>query len=113
MTHSITHQVKGGATVEIGVFTHEGREFAALGSVLDETRGMVCAYASGVPGAYTLQTWGGEVIAPLTLVKTWRQSGCFGGFPVRIYAWRAEIKGVTYSGRNAGPQVFLRLRAKV
>ena len=110
-SRSEMHVQPDGARVEVGVFVHEGREFSALGSCVDESRGVICAYASGIPGAYKLTTWGGETIAPLTLVRTWKQYGCFGGFPCTIYAWSCTVNGRKYSGRNAGPQIFLRMRA--
>jgi hypothetical protein len=95
--------------------TFEGRDFAALGSVVDEARGIVCAYVTEktVLGLkrYTLTTWEGAEIAPLRLTRTWLNTNVWGGFPVRMYAWSAKIGDRVYSGRNSGPCMFVRMRA--
>ena len=112
---SETHTATNGARVEVGTVTFEGRDFAALGAIRDEARGIVCAYVTERKGAfgtrYLLTTWEGEEIAPLRKTGTWLQYGCFGGFPVRIYSWSAKIGDRIYSGRNSGPCMFVRMRA--
>jgi hypothetical protein len=111
-TRSETRTING-ASVEVGTVTFQGRDFSALGSVVDHASGVVCAYVTrDVDGTYRLTTWEGGTIAPLLLVSSWMQRRLFGGFPVRIYAWRATIDGRTYSGRNTGPGMFVRLRAR-
>ena len=109
---SETHTQADGARVESATITHEGRDFTALGSVVDTARGFVVGYVGGSPGAWRLQTWEGTVIAPLTRVRSWTQRG-FYGVRVEIHAWRAVIDGRTYTGRNSGPGMFVRMRAKV
>lgn len=44
-----THTGPGGETVEVGIATHNGRDFAALGSVIDTAQGLV-PHASGSRG---------------------------------------------------------------
>ena len=106
---SETHATDGGASVEVGTVTHDGREFAALGSVVDEASGLV-SYRDGK--RYVLTTWEGVELAPLRLVRTWEQRG-FYGTRTRVYAWSAVVQGRKYSGRNSGPTMVLRMRAKV
>lgn len=111
---SETHTSPNGASVEVGTVTFQGRDFAALGAIVDEANGVVCAYASerkGSPGSYVLTTWEGAEIAPLRLTGTWENRNVFGGFPVKMYAWSATIGGKVYSGRNSGLHMFVRMRA--
>jgi hypothetical protein len=114
-----------GARVEVATVTHEGHPFTALGSVIDEARGEICAYVSetnegdprllgsgrdlGAP-RFRLSTWEGTTIAALELRGRWTQRG-FGGVKNTITAWRATVGGRVYSGRNSGPGMFLRMRA--
>jgi hypothetical protein len=93
-----------GEVIEIATVTFEGKDFTAMGSYTDEERGILHAYICGIPGAYTLQTFGGVTLAPAKLVC------CFGGFPVKMYAWRAVFNGRIYSGRNSGPGMLVRMR---
>lgn len=110
---SETHTADNGASVEVATVTFQGRDFVACGSCLDEARGILHAYVGGIPGAYVLQTFGGETLCPLTLVSTYENTRVFGGFPVKMYAWRCTFNGRTYSGRNSGPQMIVRMRRKV
>jgi hypothetical protein len=114
---SETRTTDNGARVEVGTVTHEGRDFAALGSMVDEASGLVCAYVTERPDPayrdgkrYVLTTWEGVELAPLRLVRTWQQQ-CYGG-RTRIYAWSAVVQGRTYSGRNSGPTMIVRMRTK-
>jgi hypothetical protein len=82
---SETITTDNGATVETGIVTVQGRDFAALGSVVDEARGILIAYVSERPDPsmrdgrrYVLTTWEGVELAPLRLVRTWQQR-CYGG----------------------------------
>jgi len=112
-TFSSSTQVQAdGARVETGVVHHEGKAFAALGSVVDVASGLVNAYVSENGGVYTLTTWEGTPIAPLILTGKWQQWG-LGGVRNTIWAWRATVDGVRFSGRNSGPGMFIRMRAKV
>lgn len=107
-----THRQKDGAIVELGIVAHDGREHAALGSVIDHKRGIVVGYVKETANGFALAAWGGETIAPLDLIKTWFHRP-FGGARVKMHAWRAKIDGRVYTGRNAGPAMVLRMRAKV
>jgi hypothetical protein len=114
MSKSEIHVATNGARVEVGTYTHEGRDFAALGSVVDEARGILCAYVTRrEDGSHVLSTWGGETLAPLVKTGTWLNRNTFGGFPVRMFAWRCTYQGRSYSGRNAGDGMLLRMRTKV
>jgi hypothetical protein len=100
-----------GALVEVGTVTYRGRPFAALGSVQDPTAGLILAYVrERAPDLYELTTWEGVAIAPLRLVRRWKQWG-FGGVRNEIFAWSAEVFGRTYTGRNSGPVMIVRMRA--
>ncbi len=101
------------ATVEIGAMIHNGQRFEALGSVVDFERGILVGYPAQIhtdrPPFYALQTWDGQRIHGMVLVrKAWRY--CFGR-KVEIYYWRALIDGRRYSGRNSGLGMVLTLRA--
>src|SRR5580698_3943789 len=111
-SHSQFITIASGAKVETATVSVEGRDYTAGGAVLGEARGLIVAYISGIPGHYNLTTWGGDVLGPATLVSTYYNKNVFGGFPVRMWAWRATVNGRVYSGRNAGPQMLLRMRRK-
>lgn len=110
-SHSEFHE-HDGVRVESATIVHEGKSFTALGSVVDHARGFVVGYVSGEPGAWRLTTWDGTTIAPLTRVRSWTQWG-FGAVRNEIHAWRAVIDGKTYSGRNSGPTMVLRMRTRL
>lgn len=95
-----------GATVEVGTVTHNGREFAALGSVIDEVSGVIVGYPKGDK----LQTWNGQNIDGLTLriTSSWAVRSWIGS---RMYAYSATYKGRKYHGRGFGDGMSLRLRA--
>ena len=101
-----------GASVEVATVLFRGQAFTALGSCVDEERGIIRGYICGIAGAYTLQTFGGTVLAPATLVSTYVNRRVFGGFPVKMYAWRATYNGRVYSGRNSGPMMIVHMRTK-
>jgi hypothetical protein len=109
---SETHTATNGARVEVGTVTFEGRDFSALGSIVDPARGVAVGYVSRdkATGAYTFTTWEGKTIAPLAHRGTWTQRG-FYGVRITIYAWTCTIDGRRYSGRNSGPCMLLRMRA--
>lgn len=106
----------GSASVERGVWIHQGQRFEALGSVVDTARGLVVGYpkeADGGPSYFTLRTWNGAQICPLVCVRRARLTHIAGRYvgPIVMYYWRATIDGVRYSGRNQGTGLVLRLRA--
>jgi hypothetical protein len=121
MGHSSkTYPQPGGATVEVGTFNFQGRDFSAFGAVVDVANGRIDGYVlgpfvgvAGEPfqsGCYSLILWGGKMIANLRLTGKWLQYG-FGGVKNEIFAWSATIDGHVYSGRNSGPGMLLRMRA--
>lgn len=108
---SETYTADNGARVEVGTFTFEGRDFEALGSVVDEARGIVFGYVHKLTaGGYELRTWSGGTIAPLRLTGAWTNRTCFGGWPIKMRAWACTINGRRYSGRN-GDMDLVRMRA--
>jgi hypothetical protein len=109
--HSETHTATNGAKVEVGTVTFQGRDFSAMGSVVDEANGIILGYVSGAQGIYYLTTWEGKVLGSLKLTGTWKNRNVFGGFPVTMYAWSAVIGGKKYSGRNTGAGMLLRMKA--
>ena len=94
-------RANNGAKVEISTITHEGRDFSALGSVVDHERGIVIGYPKGSE----LRTWDGTVIGSL------RVTGSARGFHgVKLVCYRATIDGIPYYGRGQGDGMILRLR---
>lgn len=95
-----------GATVEVGTVTHDGREFAALGSVIDETRGVIVGYPKGDK----LQSWDGKDIPGVVLrvTSSWPVQSYLGS---TMYAYSATYKGRRYHGRGFGDGMSLSLRA--
>ena len=95
-----------GATVEVGTITHEGQEFSALGSVIDEQNGVIVGYPKGD----SLTTWNGQPIEGLRLriTSSWRTPRSF--VSDRMFAYSATYKGKRYYGRGAGDGMLLRLR---
>ena len=95
-----------GATIEVGTVKHEGKEFSALGSVIDEVSGVIVGYPKG----NTLQTWDGKAIEGLTLrvTSSWRTSRSY--VSSRVFAYSATYKGKRYHGRGAGDGMVLKLR---
>jgi hypothetical protein len=106
---STFHVSPTGARVELAAFAHAGREFTAMGSIVDHEAGHVMGYPTAREVGHVLRTWSGEDIAPIRLVRSWKQR-TFYGTTTTIYAWRATIDGRTYHGRNSGAGMLLRLR---
>lgn len=102
---SETVTATNGATVEIGTIVHEGREFAAQGSVIDEQQGVIVGYPKG----NRLQTWNGKDIEGLVLrvTSTWRVRSWIGS---HMNAYSATYKGRRYHGRGFGDGMSLTLR---
>jgi hypothetical protein len=101
---SETKQADNGAQVEIGTVIHEGREYSAMGSIIDEACGVIVGYVS--KDELALRTWGGEQICELRVVSR------FKAFGNPVTAYRCIYNGRRYSGRGSGPQMVLRLRAR-
>lgn len=93
-----------GAKVEVSTMIHEGREFTAMGSVIDHANGRVTGYVRVTKDGPQLVTFTGEVIAKLSVVSRWTQPGRWThkGFyvsPIKMASYRAIIEGRTYHGR--------------
>lgn len=89
--------------VEVGIVSHEGREFAALGSVIDGDR--ITAYL-GKDGYLT--KWDGTVIGIYHITSSWRTPKSFvSGTMNQVYA---KMDGQWYVGRSAGEGMLFRGR---
>jgi hypothetical protein len=103
-----------GARVEVGIVEHEGREYSALGSVVDPERGIVVGYVGKItPAGYgahvrALTTWDGKTIGAVWPVSSWPTPRSH--VSSRMYAYRAEVEGVMYQGRGAGEGMIVKLR---
>jgi hypothetical protein len=81
--------------VEVGIVEHDGREYAALGSVITDER--ITAYL-GKDGQLT--TWDGRVIGRYNVVTSWPTPRSY----VSSRMWQVEgwIGQACYTGRSAG-----------
>jgi hypothetical protein len=95
---------------ETGHFAFQGRTFSAGGASVDAESGRITGYPTKKNGGYVLTTWGGEVIGPIHLVKTWKQNVHGSWRKTDIYAWRIKYQGRTFTGRNGGEGMHLRLK---
>jgi hypothetical protein len=96
-----------GARAELATMTHDGREYSALGAVIDHKRGRVVGYVKGA----TLTAWDGALLGTLRAMgrvrlAQWSPSG--GEY---LTCYRATIDGRAYYGRGLGEGMVLRLRA--
>lgn len=107
-SQTITQQF---AKIELATVNFQGKDFTALGSIIDEQAGFVLGYIKQVGRLYQLTTWNGDVITSPKLTGTWLNRNVFGGFPVRMYAWSCVINGKKYHGRNSGVGFLIRLRS--
>lgn len=94
-----------GAVTEIATIVHEGREYTAEGSYVDEAGGLIFGYVS--QDGESLTTWRGERICQLRKVSE------FKAFGHKVVAYRAKINGRKWYGRGTGPNMLLRLRRGV
>ena len=60
---SETAVTPNGARVEIATVTHDGKDFSATGSIIDESGGFLLGYPKG----RELQTWDGKKIGVLSV----------------------------------------------
>lgn len=80
---------------EVGIVTHNGREFAALGSVIEPTH--IVAYL-GKGGQLT--KWDGTVIGHYNVVTTWPTPHSYVSSTMsQVEAW---VGPRCYTGRSAG-----------
>ena len=103
-TKSIHATSTDGARIETGIVTHNGRDFVALGSVVDHATGRVSGYVKG----RTIATWDGTPIGTLREVSSWRIDSALSS---RMFAYRATIDGFEYHGRGMGESMLVTLRA--
>lgn len=82
--------------VEIGIVTHEGKDYAALGSVTDDPLYLVAYLAKD----RKLTKWDGTVIGHYNIVATWLTPRSFVSSTMnQVEAW---IGPRCYTGRSAG-----------
>jgi len=95
-----------GARHELGIVEVNGHEFAACGSTIDASAGVLVGYVHvGADGVATLTTWDGQHICPL-----YKSGESRGWCRSRITCWRATFAGKRWHGRNAGASMLLRMR---
>lgn len=116
MSHSI---IKAGdaQAAELGVFTHEGREYSAGGFSCDMERGRMLAYVSQdakppegfpyEPCQLWLTTWDGQKLA--RLARTGSARG-FYGTKLECYETRVPFAGYYWHGRGLGVGCCIKLR---
>jgi hypothetical protein len=84
-------------TAELGIFSHNGKEFSAGGSYVSDSYIIgYCHYPS-----MTLTSWDGkETIGTIRIVSTWRTPSSY----VSSYLSQIEatINGKVYTGRSGG-----------
>ena|SRR5947208_1900095 len=90
--------------IEVGIVTHDGREYSALGSVV--TAEHVIAYKKGAQ----VTTWAGEVIGTCRVVSTWSTPHSY--ISSEMHQLEAVVNGVRYTGRCSGDGMIARLRRK-
>lgn len=93
---------------EIGIFVHEGREFAARGATV------TAEYATAYPGdGGILKDWSGAAIGTWRKVASWFVADPRGYSRTAMYQIEAVIDGRTYTGRGQGLGMLWRGKAKV
>jgi hypothetical protein len=104
-TRSERRVATNGAAVEVGVIVHEGREFRALGSVVDHESGRVVGYVKGDK----LVSWDGKVtLGTIRVVSTWRTPRSW--VSSKMSSYRAVVGGKSYHGRGCGDGFLLKLK---
>src|SRR2546422_11649344 len=87
--------------VEVGIVIFEGREFVALGSVIQD--GRIVAYLGKDK---QLTKWDGTVIGTYRLASSWlTPSSCYSSRMFQVYA---TVNGITYTGRSAGEGIVFK-----
>ena len=80
---------------EVGVLTHAGREFAAMGAVRDGNH--LAAYLGK---DNVLTTWGGEPIGTYRITRSWRIRSFLSDTVSQVYATLDD--GSRWTGRSLG-----------
>jgi hypothetical protein len=106
------HTTAQGAHVEVATMTHEGRDYTALGSLVDLQAGRIMGYLHELPGdrdRFYLTSWDGcFMYILLRRVSTWKTPRSY--VSTTYSAFRTVIDGYVYSGRGAGSGMFIRLK---
>lgn len=110
MVIAVQKATSGTAVAEVATLTHEGREFTALGSVVDHARGIVFGYVVEKDGREELQTFDGAKLGELRRVTEWREYSS-AGYARRMRSYRATVDGRAYHGRMGDMTMLIRLRA--
>ena len=88
---------------ELGIVKHEGKEYAAWGSVV--TADHAIAYKSGD----RMTTWAGADLGPCKVVASWP---IYSFVSDRMYQVEATIEGVVYTGRTCGDSMIWKGKRK-
>jgi hypothetical protein len=102
-----------GAKLELATVIHEGREFTALGAIIDEKQGFIFGYVSR--DETELRTWDGQAICPLRRVSSWESRVMSRTGLVtftKMFAYACRFNGRHYTGRGQGSGMCLRLRSR-
>lgn len=106
MQSRATHETSAsGVSIEVGTVSYEGREFSALGSVVNHASGRVVGYVKG--GALT--SWEGKVIGTVWPISRWRTPRSY--VSTFMFAYKAIVDGKPYHGRGCGEGMVLFLKA--
>jgi hypothetical protein len=98
--------------MKVATMTHDGKDYTALGSLVDLEKGVILGYLHELPGdrdRFYLTSWDGcFMYILLRRVSTWKTPRSF--VSSTYSAFRTVIDGHVYSGRSAGHGMFLRLK---
>jgi hypothetical protein len=87
--------------VEVGIVTHEGRDYRARGAVVTDTH--VYAYL-GKDGVLT--NWHGDTIGTYVITSTWSTPRSW--FSSSMHQVYATIGGKVFTGRSAGVGMYFK-----
>lgn len=101
-TKSETLTATNGASVEVGTIVHNGREYAATGSIVDDEGGYIVGYvdspgADNISNCAHLTTWNGAEIGVIVRTGTAR-----GFYRTRLYCYSMVRNGYRWHGRGQG-----------
>ena len=86
--------------VEVGIVTHDGKEYSALGSVVTPDRLVAYMGKKFAPTLCFITTWEGTVIGAGRIRSTWTTPRSY--ISSEMYQVEAVVNGVHYTGRCAG-----------
>lgn len=103
------------ATVEVGTVEHEGREYTAMGSMVDATNGRAVAYVGAVCArdaygrpVHKLTAWDGCQLGTAVEVSRWRTPRSF--LSSHMVSYRVDMNGQRWHGRGCGEGMVLKLK---